>query len=246
MKKHGILLSALILAVFLGPGGSLAFAAPPPPIFSESDNLESKSPGTVDIKVTANSASGESDSMTAEIVIQKEENNAWEDQKTITKTEENVTRFDVSDTVDIKESGSGNYRMEIIMSDVVDGVTTTYEPVYSNTVTVTDSKNTKSAIALSVSPSNLRLSSIGGKFAINVASNASWSVSSNVGWIKASNDQGSNNGVFTITVSPSPGPVRAGIVTVTAKGAASKAIIVKQTAFGHPTLTPFMVKFPLF
>lgn len=67
---------------------------------------------------------------------------------------------------------------------------------------------------LTVSPSTLSFLSDAGSDAVNINSNASWSVSDDASWISVNPTNGSGNGTVTVTVIENTGGVRSGTVTV--------------------------------
>ena len=281
MKKR---IFTILLSICIGSTGfglNMAYAVPP--LFSTTDLLEQNSSGSLDYNITAISSSGVSDSITAEIVIQKDDtvisiekttvitedsadkkdssappakpvvaqvavkteesavkaddSTNWVDKETLARTEQNVSRFDVAGTVDIESLGAGNYRMEIRMSDVVNGITTKYEPIYSNTVYVSDSGSKTVTSALTVSPGYIKPPSSGGVYTISVNAIGSWNVSSAADWVKVNTADGKGNGSFTITVDANKSPLtRNGTVIVTKDGVGSTTISIKQTAAISPAL----------
>lgn len=145
MKKKKALLSVLLsISVFvtgIGITSSCVFASSqdivsPYSIGSATAYLEKKASSTLSYRVTANTNEGISGSITAKIVLQKYESGKWLDKETITRTEKNVPRFDVTGTIDVKSYGIGNYRIKVTVSDVYNGIIDTLGPIYSGTVTV--------------------------------------------------------------------------------------------------------------
>jgi hypothetical protein len=263
MSRRKIVITLLAICVmFFGTGVNSAYAVPT--IFSATDSIEESSPGSVDYNVTAISASGVSDNMTAEIVIQKNDSTTWVDTATVAKTEENVSRFDATGTIDLGNYGSGDYRMKVVMSDVVDGITTTYEPIYSNTVSVTSDvkegynkqtgsiqnvgkQNTNKQIIvtpLTVSPLSLDPPSFGGTYTINMSGVSSLNVTSNVTWARAIKIKG-GDGSYTVTVDANASIfMRNGTITISQNGAADKIISIKQASALSNRLTHLLRALP--
>jgi len=148
MKKGFILSIFLSISVFFaGFGANPSFALSlsqeadnqitPRTIMSVATQLTKQSTNILYYKVSVTSASGFSDSMTVKIVLQKNESGNWVDKgSTISKTEKNVNRMDVTGTIDVKSYGSGSYRIKVTASDSVNGITHTVGPVYSATVSM--------------------------------------------------------------------------------------------------------------
>jgi len=143
MRKKNIILSVLlsvsVLVTGLGINPIFAFASSqnfiePYSIGSAAGYLEKKSTRSLSYRVTTNTNDGISSSVTVKIVLQKNESNKWVNKETISKTEKNVLRFDVTDTINVKSYGAGNYRIKVTVSDVYNGITSTFGPIYSGTV----------------------------------------------------------------------------------------------------------------
>jgi len=111
MRKKNIILSVLlsvsVLVTGLGINPIFAFASSqnfiePYSIGSATVYLEKKSTSSLSYRVTTNTNDGISSSVTVKIVLQKNESNKWVNKETISKTEKNVLRFDVTDTIKLK------------------------------------------------------------------------------------------------------------------------------------------------
>jgi len=145
MRKRNTILSAILsIAVIitgLGAGPICASALdqktinPPRSIGSATASLEKKSSSSLSYRVTAK-LNAISSSVTAKIVLQKNESNQWVDKQTITRTDNNVKQFDVTGTIDVTSYGSGSYRIKVTISDVYNGITDTLGPIYSGTVVI--------------------------------------------------------------------------------------------------------------
>ena len=104
---RSVLLAASVLVTGLGISPIFAFASSqdaiiPYTIGDATAYLEKKSSSELSYRVTANTNDGISSSVTVKIVLQKNESNKWVNKETISKTEKNVLRFDVTDTIKLK------------------------------------------------------------------------------------------------------------------------------------------------
>lgn len=105
-------------------------------ILSTTVYLKKYSSNSLYYRVTATSASGTSSSITANIVLQKQESGKWVDKKPITHTVYNAHELDVEGTISVSTYGSGNYRIMVNFSEVYNGITTKVGPIYSDTVVI--------------------------------------------------------------------------------------------------------------
>ncbi|MDR0728760.1 MAG: BACON domain-containing protein [Prevotellaceae bacterium] len=84
---------------------------------------------------------------------------------------------------------------------------------------------------LRVSPASLSFAAAGEAKTVNITSTQSWTVTETVDWLSVSPDNGSLNGVVTVTAAANTGAVRTATVTVAA-GTETKTVSVTQAAPG--------------